>query len=119
MSDTTVYPASLLDFITDETFDLSFTMGVLIHIAPDDLRRAYRTLYNTSHRYILVAEYYSPKPVEIEYRGHAGRLWKRDFAGEMLDTYPDLRLLDYGFRYHRDPQHPMDDISWFLMEKGQ
>jgi spore coat polysaccharide biosynthesis protein SpsF len=44
-------------------------------------------------------------------------LFKRDFAGEMMDRYPDLKLLDYGFVYHRDPAFPDDDITWFLMEK--
>jgi hypothetical protein len=35
----------------------------------------------------------------------------------MLDAYPDLKLLDYGFVYHRDPAHPQDDVTWFLIEK--
>lgn len=96
--------------------DLSFTKGVLIHIPPADLTSAYRVLYNASLRYILVAEYYAPKITEIEYRGRMGLLWKRDFAGEMLDAYPDLRLIGYGFVYHRDA-HPQDDLTWFLMEK--
>jgi len=25
--------------------------------------------------------------------------------------------VDYGFTYHRDPRHPLDDSTWFLMEK--
>lgn len=108
---------SMLDAIPSKPcHDLAFTKGVLIHIAPDDLPRAYEVLYRASNRYILLAEYYNPTPVEIEYRGHAGRLWKRDFAGEMLDRYQDLRLVDYGFVYHRDP-FPQDDLTWFLMEK--
>lgn len=102
------------DFQT--TFDLAFTKGVLIHIAPEDLARAYERLYAASRRFVMVAEYYNPKPVEVPYRGHAGRLWKRDFAGELLDRFKDLRLIDYGFVYHRDA-FPQDDINWFLLEK--
>lgn len=68
-------------------------------------------------RYILIAEYYNPVPVEVSYRGNSGKLFKRDFAGEMLDRYSDLQLLDYGFSYRRDPQFPTDDINWFLLEK--
>ena len=56
-------------------------------------------------------------PVEVVYRGHTGRLFKRDFASELLDRYSDLRLVDYGFVYHRDPTFPLDDFNWFLMEK--
>ena len=37
----------------------------------------------------------------------------------MLDRFSDLRLVDYGFRYHRDPAHPADDLTWFLMEKDE
>lgn len=63
-----------------------------------------------------MSEYYNPSPVEIRYRNHEGKLFKRDFAGEMLDRHPDLRLVDYGFIYHRD-SFPIDDTTWFLMEK--
>jgi spore coat polysaccharide biosynthesis protein SpsF len=38
-------------------------------------------------------------------------------AGEMMERYPDLALVDYGFLYHKDPVFPQDDITWFLMEK--
>jgi spore coat polysaccharide biosynthesis protein SpsF len=64
-----------------------------------------------------LAEYYSPSRVEIKYRGHKNKLFKRDFAGEMLDQFSDLSLTDYGFVYHRD-EFPQDDINWFLLEKA-
>jgi len=112
-----VVNGSLFDYVVRETVDLAFTKGVLIHIQPDKLRAVYDKLHQASHRHILVAEYYNPSPVAIPYRGHADRLFKRDFAGEMLDAFPDLRLVDYGFVYHRDPAFPQDDVSWFLMEK--
>lgn len=99
-------------------WDLSMTRGVLIHIRPDQLPKAYATLYRTSLRYILIAEYYSPKPTMIPYRGQDNLLWKRDFAGEMLSDYPDLRLQDYGFVYHLDTTAPQDDLTWFLMKKS-
>ena len=90
----------------------------LIHIAPERLPDAYAAAYRLSARYICIAEYYSPSPVTIPYRGHADRLFKRDFAGEMLDAYPDLKLVAYGFRYRRDRLHPQDDLNWFLIEKA-
>ena len=65
----------------------------------------------------MVAEYYNPTPVSINYRGHTDKLFKRDFAGEIMDMYPNLKLVDYGFIYHRDDAFPQDDITWFLMEK--
>lgn len=74
-------------------------------------------MYQSSSRYVLVSEYYAPKPTEVAYRGHSGMLFKRDFAGEMLEMFSDLALVDYGFVYHRDPNFPQDDMTWFLMEK--
>jgi pseudaminic acid biosynthesis-associated methylase len=114
----TVEVASLTDFEPSRQWDLSFTKGVLIHLPPEMLPSVYDKLVVTSSRYVMVCEYYNPTPVEVSYRGHEHALFKRDFAGEILDAHPELRLLDYGFTYHRDPVHPLDDSTWFLMEKS-
>jgi spore coat polysaccharide biosynthesis protein SpsF len=108
---------SLLDFEPDRAYDLAIVSGVLIHLAPDSLPNAYETLYAASNRYILIAEYYSPSPVGVLYRGHQERLFKRDFAGELLELHNDLTLHDYGFVYYRDANFAMDDVNWFLLEK--
>jgi pseudaminic acid biosynthesis-associated methylase len=112
-----VFVGSIADWKLAGPSDLALSKGVLIHLAPELLETAYQKLYEASARLILIAEYYSPAPTSIPYRGHDDRLFKRDFAGEMLDTFRDLRLLDYGFSYHRDPAFPQDDINWFLLEK--
>lgn len=92
--------------------------GVLIHINPEFLDQVYAKLYEATGRYLMVCEYYNPTPVNVNYRGHSDRLFKRDFCGEILDRYPSLQLIDYGFVYHRDPSFPQDDITWFLMERS-
>lgn len=117
--DVEAFCGSLFDEFPSKPVDLCFTAGVLIHLNPDKLSLAYSRLYEGSTRYVMVAEYYNPAPVEVPYRGHAGKLFKRDFAGEMMDRYAGLRLLDYGFVYHRDPVFPGDDLTWFLMEKTE
>lgn len=109
--------ASLLDFKPAVQSDLVLVKGVLIHLNPDVLASVYELLRAASCRYICIVEYYNPSPVTIPYRGHTDRLFKRDFAGEVLARYPDLRLLDYGFVYHGDPNFPQDDLTWFLLEK--
>ncbi len=101
--------------MTFPKYDCAMTKGVLIHMAPEDLQTAYEKLYETAGRYILIAEYFSPEPREIEYRQHAGKLWTRDFGGEMLDKYPDLKLLDVSFHYNRTTGQ--DNITAWLMEK--
>ena len=78
--------------------------------------KIYELLYKTSKKYICIAEYYSPYPDGVEYRGYRDKLFKR-FAGEMLDKFKDLRLVDYGFIYHRDAIFPLGDVNWFLLEK--
>jgi pseudaminic acid biosynthesis-associated methylase len=108
---------TLLDEFPADPVDLTFTCGVLIHQNPAVLETAYSRLYEGSSRYIVVCEYYSPAPVEVPYRGHSQKLFKRDFCGELLDLYSDLRLVDYGFLYRRDPMFPADDATWFLIEK--
>lgn len=113
-----IFQTSLLDFIPDRTWDLALIKGVLIHVNPDYLPQVYDALYRAAGRYLLVCEYYNPSPVAINYRGHNDRLFKRDFCGEILDRHTDLRLIDYGFVYQRDPNFPQDDVTWFLMEKA-
>jgi pseudaminic acid biosynthesis-associated methylase len=112
-----VFFESIFEWEPKAQVELSLIKGVLIHINPDKLKDVYQALYQASSRYVLVCEYYNPAPVTLNYRGHENRLFKRDFASEMMEIYPDLKLVDYGFSYRRDPVFPQDDITWFLMEK--
>lgn len=112
-----VYQQSILEFTPERTWDLALIKGVLIHTHPDELPAVYDKLVATTGRYLMVVEYYNPVPVTISYRGHDDRLFKRDFAGEIMDKHPQMKLLDYGFIYYRDANFPVGDITWFLMEK--
>lgn len=112
-----IHNVSMLDFdAAERKWDLVLAKGLLIHIAPDALPAAYDTLMKAAGKYILLAEYYNPSPAVVEYRGHQDRLFKRDFAGDMLERFPQLQLVDYGFVYRRDSQFALDDITWFLLE---
>jgi len=120
LPDVDLHVTSILEFDRDHrAWDLVFTKGVLIHINPDSLPAVYDLMYACTSRYMLISEYYNPKPIEVDYRGHSGRLFKRDFVGEIMDRFADIALRDYGFVYHRDPNFPQDDMTWFLMEKKQ
>jgi pseudaminic acid biosynthesis-associated methylase len=112
-----IHHGSVLDFQAERTWDIGLIKGVLIHINPDFLPQVYEALFRASNRYLLVVEYFNPTPVEIVYRGHSGKLFKRDFAGELLDKFPSLRVVDYGFVWRRDPVFPQDDSTWFVLEK--
>jgi len=113
-----IFQESILNFNVEKTWDLVIVKGVLIHINPEELPLVYSKITESSSRYLLLAEYYNPSPIAVTYRGHSDRLFKRDFAGELMDRHPEFKLIDYGFVYRRDPSFPQDDITWFLMEKS-
>ena len=121
LPNTKVFNLSISDFepgmLVEGPCDLALIKGVLIHINPEQLNMVYEKLYESSKRFILVCEYYNPKPDTVSYRGHADKLFRRDFAGELLDRYSDVNLVNYGFAYHRDPSFPQDDLTWFLLER--
>jgi len=112
-----IYNQSIFDFRTDYKRDLVLVIGLLIHLEPRMLNLAYDIIYRTSKKYICIMEYYNPVPVEVNYRGHKNKLFKRDFAGEMMDRFKNLKLVDYGFTYRRDNNWDFGDGTWFLLEK--
>ncbi len=99
----------------DGAFDMAFTSGVLIHIAPANLLAACRQIHRVSRRYIACAEYFSPNPEDIIYRGEKGFLFKRDFGSFYLENFPDLQIVDYGFFWK--PLTGLDNLTWWLFEK--
>jgi pseudaminic acid biosynthesis-associated methylase len=68
--------------------ELVFTAGVLIHVAPADLKPLMQKIVDASYRYVLAVEYESEQEEEVEYRGHTGKLWRRPFG----KLYEDLGL---------------------------
>ena len=107
---------SVLAWETKRQWDMVLCKGLGIHISPDDLWKLYENLYLSARKYIVLAEYYSKRPQEVEYRGNKARMWKRDFATELMNRYPDLSLIDYGFVSEYDA-FPLDNINWWLLSK--
>jgi pseudaminic acid biosynthesis-associated methylase len=109
--------STIQDFATSDRFDLVFSCGVLIHLPPHDLPEVYQKMFDLSQKYILINEYFNPVPAEIPYRGHAERLFKRDFGGEFMDLHHNqVSLVDYGFLWKR-VEPTWDDTTWWLFEK--
>lgn len=109
--------STIQDFLPSEKFDLVFTCGVLIHLPPADLPEIYRRMLSLSQKYVLINEYFNPVPVELNYRGHAEKLFKRDFGGEFMDAVNNrVKLLDYGFLWQR-VEPAWDNTTWWLFEK--
>jgi len=99
----------------DDSVDLVFTCGVLIHVPPTELGRALHEIRRVSRRYVWLGEYFSAAPMEIPYRGESGALFKCDFGGEFARIAGDVRLCSRGFWGRAATGY--DDLTWWLFEK--
>jgi pseudaminic acid biosynthesis-associated methylase len=100
----------------DEAFDVVFTSGVLIHIAPDDLPQAMSEIHRCARHYIWGAEYFSPELTAVNYRGNDDLLWKMDYARKYLTLFPDLDLVKERRLQYLDNNN-VDTV--FLLKKCQ
>ena len=78
---------SIHDYNEKKNFDLVFTSGVLIHLSPRKLPQTYSKIFKLSKKYIFIEEYFNPTPVTIPYRENKNKLFKRDFAKEIMKKY--------------------------------
>ncbi len=106
-------PARELPF-RDRWFDLTFTMGVLIHQPEESLPLVMGEVVRCSSRWVLCGEYYADQPTEVPYRGQEGALFKRDFGGLYASLFPELVLRKRGFLAKSDA---WDDLTWWLFER--
>lgn len=97
------------------SFDLVFTSGVLIHIAPEDIHKALAEIHRCSREYIWGSEYYAPSTTEIPYRGHERLLWKTDFAGLYLKLFNDLELVRHEYLPYLE--NPNVDCMFLLRKR--
>lgn len=100
------------------TFDLVFTMGVLIHIAPENLATAIREIYRVSGRFILAIEYPADEEIVVSYHGNNDMLWKRDFQSEFTTTCPSLQLIKH-WSWGTEEKPFYDRLDGWLFEKGK
>lgn len=79
----------------DNYFDLVTTIGVLIHINPNDLKKALKEILRVSKRYYLMMEYnYDYDEFEkIPYRENVG-LWRGNFKKFIIDNFNVKVLLE-------------------------
>lgn len=89
--------------------DLVFTAGVLIHVGPEEVNVVMDRVVAASNHYVLAVEYAAEAEEEVEYRGHAGRLWKRPF-GQLYKQH-GLKLVQTG------NAPGFDRCTYWLMEK--
>jgi len=66
----------------DNSFDLVYTSGVLIHISPNDYNKIMTEMIRCTKKYIWGFEYFAEDLTEIKYRGNNDVLWKCHFRKE-------------------------------------
>lgn len=98
-------------------FDLVFTSGILIHIAPDDIADVLDEIYRCTRQYIWCFEDYSEAYIQIDYRGHADLLWQTNFCKLFLDRFKEMRLVKEEHFKWSDNEDNVD--SMFLLEKQE
>jgi pseudaminic acid biosynthesis-associated methylase len=98
----------------DSFYDLVFTSGLLIHIAPEDIYDVLDEIHRCAKQYIWCFEYYSDVYTSIPYRGHDDLLWGANFSKLFLDRFHNLKLVrEEHFRYLNNKN--VDTM--FLLEK--
>jgi ubiquinone/menaquinone biosynthesis C-methylase UbiE len=100
----------------DDSFDLVFTTGVLIHQSPEELPRVMDEIVRASRRYVLCGEYRADELEEVPYRGQRGALYKQDYGRLYQERFPQLRLLEEGFL--PKSEGVWDDVTYWIFEQG-
>lgn len=100
----------------DASFDVTFTMGVLIHQGPVELEPMMREIVRCSRRHIICVEYFAEEDTEVPYRGQTGALFQRNYGGIYQRLFPELELLDTGY-LPRSKEASWDDATWWIFEK--
>lgn len=98
----------------DGWFDLTFTVGLLIHQPDEILPLVMSELVRTSRRWVMCGEYHADQPTEIVYRGHEGILFKRDYGRLYAELFPELTLVEEGFLTKEDG---FDRVTYHVFEK--
>jgi len=100
----------------NEYFDLVFTSGLLIHIAPPDINLVLNEICRCTKEYIWGFEYYDEKYTEIIYRGKKDLLWKANFPQLYLGLFSDIKLIkEKKLKYLNDDNI---DVMFLLKKKG-
>lgn len=101
----------------DNYFDLVMTNGVLIHISPTDLPKAFKEIERCSKQYIMGFEYFAEEITDVKYRGNEGFLWKADYAQMYQEQFKNLTLLK-NIKYPYLTEQEKGNIdNLFLLEK--
>ena len=101
----------------DNSFDLVYTHGVLIHISPSDLSKIMGEMNRVSSKYIWGFEYYNDEIKQINYRGHDGFMWKGDYSGLFQKQTPTLKIVKKNLYPYITEQNKGNTDCMYLLSK--
>lgn len=78
---------------TDNSFDVIYTIDLLIHVPPEIIERVLDEIFRCSRRYIMGSEYYDTTQTELLYCGQRGILWKDDYS-KLYEAGRNIELLE-------------------------
>lgn len=107
-------PARELPF-RDRYFDMTFTMGVLIHQPDATLPLVMSEIVRCSNRWIVCGEYFAEESTEVPYREERGALFKRNYGKLYQDLFPELTLKHSQFISRAQG---WDDMTIWLFERS-
>ena len=93
-------------------FDLVFTAGLLIHVSPDALKSVMGNIVDASRQYVLAVEYADDTEVEVPYRSHSEKLWRRPY-GKLYEDM-GLSIVDTGLL---TKDQGFDSCTYWLLAK--
>ena len=101
----------------DGYFDLVYTTGVMMHIAPSDTLRALSEFRRVSRRYYFTMDYYEDvETVVPNYHAHDDLLWRRDMRKAVSLHVPNTSVL---WESHIATDASIGKETWaFLFEFG-
>lgn len=99
----------------DGYFDIVFTSGLLIHIAPQDINNVLDEIYRCTNQFIWGAEYYHNKYIHVPYRNKNSLMWKGNFSKMFLARFNDLHLVKVEFMKYLHNDN-IDVMYWLAKE---
>ena len=109
-----VFEGSVFDLpFKDGWFSLCFTVGVLIHIPPAQIRDAMAEIVRCSGKYILCAEYWAEQEKERAFLDMMGVTWERPYDWLYTDWF-NIKLVESG---ELTKEQGFNDLRYFLFKK--
>jgi pseudaminic acid biosynthesis-associated methylase len=103
----------------DNYFDMVYTSGVLIHIAPADVNKFMSEIVRVSNKMVWGFEYYSPELKQLNYRGNEGFMWKANYPELYTKNFPELSIVKQKiYPYINDSEKGNEDIMYLLEKKN-